>query len=377
MNRPNAWHSTPLKSKVIFLLAVFFVFVGIAVAGDVLNAGRTPLQRFVISAVLIGLFAVCYAIAGILLRHKFWMVFVPLLGFQIFSMGLLGRWFPDEPAQAQLNAAATMRLQNRLVLDGTVIIASVCLGYVGFVITSIREARRYIKTQLEKTTLESEMAAAREVQQMMVPEVLPLVSGYAIDSVYRPAADVGGDFFQVIPLTSGRTLVVVGDVSGKGLRAAMFVSMIVGMLHTVTDYTEEPGEILGELNRRLFGRTHGAFATCLAVRLDEHGWLALANAGHPTPYLNGVEVPFAGSLPLGLVEDVAYADTKLEMNGRDRMMLLTDGIPEARNAKGELLGFARVERLARDGAAVREVAESAQRHGQEDDLTVIGIARGA
>ena len=377
MNRPSPWQTTPLRSKIIFLAAVFFVFVGIAITNDVINMGRTLPQRFAASALINGVFAVCYAASGIILRRKVWKPFIPLFILQFTTMGVLGHFFPDRPPAAHLDAVATAALQSRMAMDGSGIILSVLLGYVGFVWVSVSEGRRYIRTQTEKAQLESEMAAAREVQQMMVPEALPSVRGYAIDSVYRPAADVGGDFFQVIPLRSRRALVVVGDVSGKGLRAAMFVSMIVGMLRTVSDFTEEPGEILGELNRRLYGRMHGAFATCLVVRLDEDGRLTMANAGHPAPYLNGAEIEFAGSLPLGLVEEVVYADAKLKMESGDRVMLLTDGIPEARNAHGELLGFARVERLALAGADVREIAESAQRHGQEDDLTVIGIARGA
>src|SRR5262249_52297841 len=145
-----------------------------------------------------------------------------------------------------------------------------------------------------------------------------------------PAAEVGGDFFRVIALPSGRSLVVIGDVSGKGLRAAMIVSMIVGMLRTLSAFTEEPAEILGELNRRLCGQTHGGFATCLIVRLDDQ-LLTLANAGHLPPYVNGAEIPLAGSLPLGLVESAGYTQTSLEMRAGDRIVLLTDGIPEARN----------------------------------------------
>src|SRR5271168_2676524 len=134
-------------------------------------------------------------------------------------------------------------------------------------------------------TLEGEMAAAREVQRLMVPEHPPQINGYSIESIYHPAAEVGGDFFQVISLSSDRALVVIGDVSGKGLRAAMIVSMIVGTLRTVSGFTEEPAEILAELNRRLCGRTYGGFVTCLAVRLEDEGRLTLANAGHLPPYL--------------------------------------------------------------------------------------------
>jgi serine phosphatase RsbU (regulator of sigma subunit) len=210
-----------------------------------------------------------------------------------------------------------------------------------------------------------------------VPEILPTVRGYTIESVYRPAAEVGGDFFQVIHLKSGRTLLVIGDVSGKGLSAAMIVSTIVGMLWVVSTFTEEPAEILSELNRRLYGRTHDGFTTCLIVRLEADGRLILANAGHPPPFLNGTEFSTTGSMPLGLVESSTYTQTVLEMRTGDRTVLLTDGIPEARNKQGILLGFSRVESLLHEGANASSVAEAAQSFGQNDDLTVISIARTA
>jgi hypothetical protein len=375
MKTPSPWRTTPLKSRVIFLLAVFFVFVGIGLANDVIDMGRQPVVRFAASVVLIGLFAVLYAGTGVALRGKFWKAFLPLFALQFFSMGLLGHFFPDSPHVVQLNATETGYLHSRMAFVGSGIIVSVVLGYVGFVYVSISEGKRYIRTEAEKAALEGEMAAAREVQRMMVPENLPLITGYKIETVYRPAAEVGGDFFQVIPLKSGRTLIVIGDVSGKGLSAAMIVSMIVGMLCVVSGSTDEPAETLAELNRRLCGRAHGGFATCIVVRLGDDGQLALANAGHPPPYLNGKEIPFTGSTPLGLIESATYTQTTLEMRTDDRVLLLTDGIAEARDEHGVLFGFSRVESLLRAGASARTVAEAAQQHGQNDDLTVISITR--
>ncbi len=224
---------------------------------------------------------------------------------------------------------------------------------------------------------QQELDAAREVQRVMVPEELPHIPGYAVESVYRPAAEVGGDFFQVIRLKSGHTLLAIGDVSGKGLRAAMIVSMIVGTLRSVSGFTDEPAEILGELNRRLCGRMGTGFATCLAVRLEEHGHLTMANAGHLPPYMNGVELELGGSLPLGLVESATYEQTTVEMAAADVAVLLTDGICEAQNERRVLFGFARVESMLREGASAGDVAEAAQQHGQNDDLTVLRVVRAA
>ena len=372
---PILWRTIPLKTRIIFLAAVFCVFAGIGIANDIVDMGRWPLQRFALSVGLIGVCAMGYAASGIILRNRFWKAMLPLMAAQFVTMGFIAHSFPDAPRPAQMNVAETDRLRSRLAFDGVAVIVTVCLGYIGFVHSSISEARRYARTQAEKAMLEGEMAAAREVQRIMVPESLPSIAGYAIESVYRPAAEVGGDFFQVIRLNSGRTLLVIGDVSGKGVSAAMVVSMIVGMLCVVTASTEEPAEILSELNHRLCSRKYGGFATCLIVRLEAEGRLTLANAGHPPPYLNGIEFPLPGSTPLGLVENAAYSQTALEIRAGEKAVLLTDGVPEARNEQGVLLGFSRVESLLREGANVQAVAQTAQQYGQNDDLTVISIAR--
>ena len=377
MKGPILWRTVPLRTRIFFLAAVFFVFAGIGIANDIIDMGRWSPLRFALSVGLIGLFAIGYAVSGVILRNRFWKAMLPLMAVQFATMGFLANRFPDAPQQVELNAIETNRLHNRLSFDGIAVIVTVVLGYVGFVHVSISEARRYARTQMEKATLDGEMAAAREVQRVMVPENLPSIRGYAIESVYCPAAEVGGDFFQVIPLKSGNTLIVIGDVSGKGVSAAMIVSMIVGMLSVVTSFTEEPAEILGELNRRLCGRARGGFATCFLVRLEEGGQILLGSAGHPPPYLNGAEIPFAGSMPLGMIENAVYTQAKLDIRAGDRVVLVTDGIPEARNERGVLLGFSRVESLVREGATARTVADAAQHHGQNDDLTVISIAREA
>jgi hypothetical protein len=375
MNANHPWRTTPRRASIIFLLAVFCVFASFGFVSDSIGMGHMPPLRFALTVALSGMFAVVYAISGISLRSKFWKVFLPIFAVQISFMGLLGYWFPDTPRPIQMGAAEIARLHGRLLFDGCAMVVSVTLGYIGFVFVSVSEARRHIRVQTKKATLEGEIAAAREVQRMMVPEDLPQINGYNLESAYRPAAEVGGDFFQVIPLKSGRTLIVIGDVSGKGLRAAMIVSMIVGTLRTASGYTEEPAEILSELNRRLCGHMHEGFATCLAVRLDEQGRLNLANAGHLAPYMNGREVPFPGSLPLGLVENAVCEQKSLQMAVGDSVVLLTDGIAEARNDQRALLGFDRVESMLRAGDTAGKVAEFAQQFGQDDDITVLSLVR--
>jgi Stage II sporulation protein E (SpoIIE) len=369
------WQNTPVWSVVVFLSAIFFVFASFGFVLDGMDMGRQPALRFALTVVLIGLFAECYAISGISLRNRFWIPLIPIFLIQNVCMALLNGWLPDAPAPTQLDATGLTRFHSRLIFDGVATMTSVVLGYIGFVVVSIFESRRRTRIEIDKATLEGELAAAREMQRLMVPEQLPPAPGFAIESIYRPASQVGGDFFQVIPLSDGQTLVVVGDVSGKGLSAAMIVSMIVGMLRTIGRRSNDPAEILSELNSSLFEGKHGGFVTCLAVRLDRSGGVVFANAGHLAPWLNGREIAFAGSLPLSLDVNAVPEKGTLVMQPGDCLILLTDGVIEARDEQGALFGFDRAQALIQQGASSQALADSAQHHGQEDDITVISIRR--
>jgi hypothetical protein len=235
--------------------------------------------------------------------------------------------------------------------------------------------RRFLESQRRREQWRLEMEQARQIQQLLIPEELPQIPGFALQSEYRPAQQVGGDFFQILPAADGSILAVIGDVSGKGLRAAMLVSMIVGSIRTLAAFTRDPEELLRGLNDRLFGRISLQFATCLALHIAPDGRTVVANAGHLPPYLNGREMALPGSIPLGLVESAPVEVLRLQLETGDRLILLTDGVAEARNRQSELFGFERVTGLAREDRTSMEIAAAAQDFGQEDDITVLRIER--
>lgn len=239
-------------------------------------------------------------------------------------------------------------------------------------IVSVLMVRRFIRGQRESVLLRLEIEQARQVQNVLIPEAMTAIPGFAVESEYRPAQQVGGDFFQIIPAQNGGVLVVIGDVSGKGTPAAMTVSLLVGSIRTLVPSTQSPGAILSVLNERMIGRSQGGFTTCLALRVDPDGAVTVANAGHLPPYLNGTEIDVSPGLPLGLVAG-SYPEGNFQLKEGERLTLVTDGVPEARNKAGELLGFERMATMARESAA--EVAERAQAFGQNDDITVLTIMR--
>jgi hypothetical protein len=367
---------TPPRYVAIFLLAVFFLFASFGFVFDSMGMGRQRPLHFALTVVLVGFFAAVYAVAGIGMRRRWWVGCLLVFFAEDVCMTLLSIWLPDGPPLTQLDSAQLSHFHSRLAFDGVAVIISVVLGYIGFIIVSIAEARRRIRLETDKAAIESELAAAREIQRIMVPQELPPTPGYTIESIYRPATQVGGDFFQVIPFSGGQTLVVIGDVSGKGLGAAMIVSMLIGMLRTISALTADPSQILVELNTMLFAHKHSGFVTCLAVRLDPSGSVTAANAGHLPPWLNGVELAYAGSVPLGVLASVAPEQIALEVRSGDRLTLLTDGVVEARDSQGVLFGFDRTQSLMREASPLA-LAEAAIHHGQDDDLTVISILRTA
>lgn len=232
--------------------------------------------------------------------------------------------------------------------------------------------RRFTLARQREERLATEFEAARQVQQMLLPDRLEPCPGFCVESVYQPADEVGGDFFQQIAVPDCGILVVIGDVSGKGLSAAMIVSVLVGAIRTEAAHGAAPAALLQSLNKRMIGRTHGGFVTCLAAWISNDGLLTLANAGHLPPYLNGQELAIPSSLPMGLVSQPEYEEITLQLDPGDRLMFLSDGVVEAQNPQGELFGFDRARALSAHSA--KEIASAAQAHGQQDDITVLTVA---
>jgi serine phosphatase RsbU (regulator of sigma subunit) len=231
-----------------------------------------------------------------------------------------------------------------------------------------------IKTQRQMAL---DVRQAQEVQQVILPEGRTTLSGFAIESEYRPAREVGGDFFQIIPHKSDDSiLTVAGDVTGKGLKAGMLVALLVGAIRSTAELNSDPEFVLGALNRRLIGRGD-AQATCLALRIGFDGRVTLANAGHMPPYLNGEPLAVEGTLPLGMIEGNEISVMRFTLKESDRLVLLSDGIVEATDANGRLFGFERVHDLLRVAGTAAEVAAAAQAFGQQDDISVISVTRSA
>jgi serine phosphatase RsbU (regulator of sigma subunit) len=232
---------------------------------------------------------------------------------------------------------------------------------------------RFTRVSREQARTAAELSAAREIQQRLVPASLPELTGFHIETAYLPAQEVGGDFYQVLEQTDGYALIVVGDVSGKGLKAAMTGALAIGALRTLAAENYSPGTLLARLNSQMLSTQESGFITCLCLRISSEGAVTFANAGHLSPYLHSEEVPVDSGLPLGLSAAAEYSETAFQLAPGDTLTLLSDGVVEAMNADHQLFGFERTAAIS--GQPADQIAKAAELFGQEDDITVLTLTR--
>jgi len=233
--------------------------------------------------------------------------------------------------------------------------------------------QRTVRIARERNRVAAELEAARTTQQLLLSRSSQSTPGFHVETIYHPASEVGGDFFLVTACPGGGLFVIVGDVSGKGLIAAMRVAMILGVLRREDSW--EPAMVLHNLNEALLTNGDIGFTTACSLQINPDGRYSLANAGHIAPYVDGQEVATPPSLPLGLAPGQHYTPVFGSLAIDQKLVLLSDGVVEARSATGELFGFDRLATLTLKPA--REVADTAKAFGQEDDITVLTLARTA
>jgi len=232
---------------------------------------------------------------------------------------------------------------------------------------------RFSRVSKDQARSAAEFAAAREIQQQLIPAALPSLPGLQIEAAYVTAEEVAGDFYQVIEQPDKAALIIFGDVSGKGLKAAMTATLAIGALRTLAVENLSPGELLNRLNRQICEARNGGFITCCCARIGSQGTVTLANAGHLPPYSDGTEIEVPSGLPLGLVSEVEYSEIHFDLAPGRTLTLVSDGVVEASDASGQLYGFERTRDISSQSAA--SIAAVAKAFGQSDDITVLTISR--
>src|ERR671915_922371 len=240
----------------------------------------------------------------------------------------------------------------------------------------------------ERERIEQELRVARLIQHTLLPKSAPELEGHQMAVYYQPAREVGGDFYDFLRLPDGRLGLIVGDVSGKGVPAAIVMAITRTMLRAAY-HLGSPGEILKQVNDNLFPDIPpNMFVTCLAALLDSRtGRLQYANAGHDLPYVPnsaGVSDLRATGMPLGLMPNMSYEEKEITLQPGESILLYSDGLVEAHSPQREMFGFPRMQRYVGahpEGAALIDslLAELEQFTGeeweQEDDITLLTLQR--
>ena len=245
----------------------------------------------------------------------------------------------------------------------------------------------------ERERIEQELRVARLIQQTLLPKHVPDLPGYQLAAYYQPAREVGGDFYDFLDLESGHLGLIVGDVTDKGVPAAIVMATTRTMLRASAQRLDSPGEVLKRVNDVIVRDIPpNMFITCLYAILDlTTGLLRYANAGHDLPYRRrtsnngGAEELRATGMPLGLLPGMSYEEKEIVLEEGDSVLFYSDGLVEAHDPQRDMFGFPRLQGLVgahrSDGPAMVNflLAELARFTGeeweQEDDITLVTLDR--
>jgi serine phosphatase RsbU (regulator of sigma subunit) len=295
-------------------------------------------------------------------REAGWLILpsvLPLLTICLNDVGIVG----DYLGSPRLTAVGSPIPLGSLAIQPYDLAELLFLLAIGIVIFL-----RFNRVSRDQARSAAELEAAQRVQTLLLRSPHTDATRFRMNTVYRPAAEVGGDFFHAAEI-DGCTRIVVGDVSGKGLGAAMMVSALIGALDG--NRSTEPAALLAQLNELLLVRQNDGFVTCLCACIRPDARVTIANAGHLSPYLNGEELSINSGLPLGICPGVDYTGTLLHLDADDLLTFVSDGVIEARNNSGELFGFDRTRQISHLSAD--HIAQAAQAFGQQDDITVLTL----
>lgn len=241
----------------------------------------------------------------------------------------------------------------------------------------------------ERERIEQELRTAQYIQHSLLPEEVPMLAGWQISPYYQPARKVGGDFYDFLPFEDGRMGIVIGDVTDKGVPAALVMATTHTMLRAVAQVQVSPGEVLARVNELLYAEIPpNMFVTCFYAILDPvSGQVSYANAGHDLPYrrLNGnVTEIWAAGMPLGMMPDMQYDEHEVTIAPGESLLFYTDGLVEAHNPTREMFSFPRLKTVlasyANGTSLIDGLLDELKRFTgegweQEDDVTMVLLQR--
>ena len=240
----------------------------------------------------------------------------------------------------------------------------------------------------KRELLEKELEIAQTIQKQFLPGQIQKIPGYFIEAFMQPAKYVGGDLYDIVPVADKRVGFLIGDVAGKGISAALLMAQTISLFRLLARQGMDAAKVLVDLNKELCGRSAGRFVTALYFIADQESkQISVASAGQGPLLIyrknehQVVDIPLAGNVPLGLMEDVTYAAVEVPVNVGDRVMVFSDGLLEGRSQKGEEFGLERIKKviLQNAGNSNQKTLESMKAElfqftagaVQHDDITIL------
>ena len=295
--------------------------------------------------------------------------------------------YSDPPASVSIAIPAPPFHQTGVFLVVLSVIGGASL--LGIIILGVQ---RWRLSHSEKLRLQQELEDARQMQLRLLPDSAPLVEGFDIVGFSQPAREVGGDFFDLIPLTDGKIGIALADVSGKGLKGAMNAVLASGMLREVAKVEESCGRILSALNKDLYPRMEKQMFTALGLAIldQDDRTLYWASAAQPCPIIRRqeqvIELKADGELPLGMMPNIEYPDWELDLRSGDIVIFYTDGIIEAENEAERMYGTERLEQVVTRlkptmnakgiiEIILQDVSDFVGDAEQYDDMTVVVVKK--
>lgn len=243
---------------------------------------------------------------------------------------------------------------------------------------------------IEKERLERELQVAFEIQTSILPQILPQLTGYDFGAMMVPARAVGGDFYDIIPLSSNKVGILIGDVADKGVPSAIFMAQTHALIYAMANRTSSPAKVLQRVNQLLLKIGESSlFVTVLYGVLDKRtNTFSYARAGHELPIIITADgkvkmAPYDQGQLMGILEDPILDEQSLTIPPGGMVLLYTDGVTDARHANGDSFGLERLtgelERLG-DGSAQDQcdqlwqiICRFQDRNAQEDDVTIVTV----
>src|SRR5580704_10813134 len=372
------WKSLPQKSVIVFLAGVFFTFSTVGIASDLVDMGRQPALLYILMVLISGLFTSVYAAAGLVLRKKWWKAFFPIFAVHMLLINLVHHWVPSLPPLVAMNAADVAHLQSRLIFDARCMLIAVAVGYSCFVYVFISEGRRYFRVR-------AEMELAAEIHRVLVPPIDTQIREFEFYGRSIPSGEVGGDLIDVFRTNSG-WIAYVADVSGHGVAPGVVMAMVKSAARMQISSGEKSSELLGRLNSVLLPiKKPDMFATFAYLAWDGER-LEYSLAGHPAilhyhAATNEISEVSCLNMPLGMFES-DFDSASVECAPHDLFLILTDGLLEVTNPKGEEFSSAGIKPVLLANAAgplsaiFDAILNAARLHGHAaDDQSMLLVRR--